>query len=249
MIAAFRFFAVGALGGEGEIAIGRARHMASKRTRDAPLPLEAEEITVLHLDDEDGSDANAPPLTVSMDNHGRVAGVGSLVIHKSLDVHTKVARNALSPGLARDLRHDCHAAFNAGSSFWLGVTDEPRCALEHMAKAVFDAHCDPEKVANKLDDTKTGAEWWVQMRCDDRDATEANAYNPLPTRDKNNPAGVSFHWDKDENLVDQFGVCVCPAVSTVTYVTDQGELPDLRTFNPRSTLSINLETNIQSTND
>lgn len=51
-----------------------------------------------------------------------------------------------------------------------------------------------------------GAEWWVQVR-------EEGHHSDL---------GMPFHWDKDEELMEQKGVVVCPAISTVTYLTDFG---------------------------
>ena len=177
---------------------------------------------MLHLDDDDASDSEAPSHEVSIDaKHGRVAGVTSCVTCGSLDVRTRVAENALSRETADDLVKDCEAAF-VGDSFWLGVDAQPRCALEHLARAVFVAHAGT--CASQFDASETGAEWWVQLRKDtDRDTSHTeNPFNPLAPDDRNDPAGVSFHWDKDESLVDDYGVNVHPAISTVTYVTNAG---------------------------
>ena len=199
--------------------------MAGKRGRGVNPQTEdpPEELLVLHLDDEDNSDPDAPQVEVSVDQHGRVAGVTGCVKSNAIDVRTKVTQNTLSPSSAEELVRDCEAAF-VGDSFWLGVDDEPRCALELLARAVFKAHCD-ESVAKKFSPEKTGVEWWVQLRKDsgdDSEKKEQNEYNPLHEDDSNNPAGVSFHWDKDENLVDSYGVNIHPVISTVTYVTGCG---------------------------
>lgn len=55
-------------------------------------------------------------------------------------------------------------------------------------------------------DAESGAEWWVQVR-------EEGHHSHL---------GMPFHWDKDEKLMEEEGVIVCPAISTVTYLTDFG---------------------------
>ena len=33
---------------------------------------------------------------------------------------------------------------------------------------------------------------------------------------------IRFHWDKDEDLVDEQGIAVFPHLSTVTYLTHYG---------------------------
>ena len=61
----------------------------------------------------------------------------------------------------------------------------------------------------------------MQLRRD-TDERAGERVNPLNPDEPNHPAGVSFHWDKDESLVDAYGVNVHPAVSTVTYLGDAG---------------------------
>lgn len=53
---------------------------------------------------------------------------------------------------------------------------------------------------------ESGAEWWVQRRREGH----------------HEDLGMPFHWDKDEHMLDQEGVVICPVVSTVTYLTDDG---------------------------
>lgn len=60
--------------------------------------------------------------------------------------------------------------------------------------------------ASSCDNSCTGAEWWIQIR---EEGHHANL-------------GMPFHWDKDERLLEQVGVTICPMVSTVTYLTDHG---------------------------
>ena len=89
-------------------------------------------------------------------------------------------------------------------SFWLAAGSEPRCALEELARKVFELHV--AGIDGTWDATKSGAEWWVQVRHEGDSKNEA----------------VAFHWDKDEALLDNIGVNVHPAISTVTYLTTSG---------------------------
>lgn len=131
-------------------------------------------------------------------------------------------------------------------TFWLPAGACPTTSLEKIVKAVFDFHTknlghnqhlhphndSPDTVADStprsaacsnglaprggvsptaaanphVDCVESGAEWWVQRR-------QEGHHEDL---------GMPFHWDKDEKLLDQEGVVVCPVISTVTYLTDDG---------------------------
>ena len=151
---------------------------------------------VLQLDDDDDPDASEE---VSIDVLGRVSGVSDC----GLDFAFRAFPRAVPARLHASLVKDCESAF-VGESFWLGASSEPRCALESLARLVFEAHAG--SVTADFDPERSGAEWWVQLRHADDGQAEA----------------VSFHWDKDEDLVDEFGVNVHPAISTVTYLADAG---------------------------
>jgi hypothetical protein len=86
------------------------------------------------------------------------------------------------------------------SNSWTSGNIGP-CVQESLARAVFRQHT--AAAAGGFDPARSGAEWWVQVRHVDDGQGEA----------------VSFHWDKDEDLVDDYGVHVHPAISTVTYIT------------------------------
>jgi hypothetical protein len=59
--------------------------------------------------------------------------------------------------------------------------------------------------ATQIDRSKSGAEWWVQVR------------------DPSGPAAaIKPHWDKDEMLRSDTGIWVHPQLSTVTYLTAGG---------------------------
>lgn len=103
-------------------------------------------------------------------------------------------------------------------TFWMPADGtKPRCALEQMALDVFHHHvpkdfpCDP---------STSGAEWWVQLR--PSPATGRYVMHDEP--DAMSETGVSFHWDKDEDLriISGGSLHVHPHISTVTYLTDLG---------------------------
>ena len=182
--------------------MGGASGSSAKRRRKTPADGDEPEAprtpveTVLHLDDEDDPAASEE---VSIDTLGRVAGVSDC----GLDFAFRAFPDAVPAKLRADLARDCEAAF-VGASFWIGASSSPRCALESLAKALFEAHAG--SAVDGFDASKSGAEWWVQLRRPGDEQKEA----------------VAFHWDKDEDLVDEYGVCVCPAISTVTYLSDCG---------------------------
>lgn len=115
-------------------------------------------------------------------------------------------------------------------TFWLPADASPTTSLELLVKAIFDFHTeyrDPQHPCPAAEKSKTwrdndgnpdiaaashpsgaecGAEWWVQRR-------EEGHHENL---------GMPFHWDKDEHMLDQKGEVICPAVSTVTYLTAHG---------------------------
>ena len=97
----------------------------------------------------------------------------------------------------RTLLADCAEAFTAraatkrkgpyssGETYWLAADAEPRCALERLAKHVFDAHVGDaverfvanESSAQPFDASRSGAEWWTQVVDIDDE--------------------IGVHWDKD----------------------------------------------------
>ena len=95
---------------------------------------------------------------------------------------------ATADALAARLESDCRVAFTAraaradkqyssGETFWLAADAEPRCALEHLARRVFDLHVpaaareargepargEPADAAPPYDPARSGAEWWTQV--------------------------------------------------------------------------------------
>lgn len=144
------------------------------------------------------------------------------------------------------------SCFVQAKTFWLPAGACPTTSLEKIAKAVFDFHsknlghnqhlhphqdspdatpgstprsaaaCNSKRwgdgraphggmsptvaTSPQAGYAESGAEWWVQRRQEGR----------------HEDLGMPFHWDKDEKMLDQEGVVVCPAVSTVTYLTEDG---------------------------
>jgi hypothetical protein len=134
---------------------------------------------------------------------------------------------SLSSEAAQALRTECEKVFTGELTFWLGTpslpggisphrhyppnhsrslngagaSDSPRCALESLAKGVFEHHVRRAE----FDRARSGVEWWVQVRRAGQRAED-----------------IGMHWDKDEDLVDAQGMNVHPQVSTVTYLSDYG---------------------------
>lgn len=92
-----------------------------------------------------------------------------------------------------------------------------------MALQIFHHHV-PRKLC--YDPATSGAEWWVQIR----PSPPAGRYSMLykdddaDGQDDMAKSGISFHWDKDEDLRLLCGgsMYIHPHLSTVTYMTDLG---------------------------
>lgn len=132
-----------------------------------------------------------------------------------------------------DLLYDCEIA-DCGllpRTFWMPQGMKPRCRLEQMALEVFNRH-----VPNgcTYDAASSGAEWWVQIRpsppLSGRYSMHADsAATGDGDKDDNDDmdmakSGISFHWDKDEDLRLAMGgtMNLHPHLSTVTYLTNIG---------------------------
>ena len=149
---------------------------------------------------DERSAPRAPPL----DDRHRVASAGA----SELDYTFKAGTLRISEADAVLLRKDCAMVFMLNSSNWLPAAAEPRCALERLARVIFEQHT--SGVSFNVD--TSGAEWWAQVR----DGGKSHE-------------GIEFHWDVDEHFCDlesgRDGVHVHPHLSTVTYLTDDGGAP------------------------
>eukprot|EP00911_Craspedida_sp_UC1_P001364 UC1_evm1s1029 len=133
---------------------------------------------------------------------------------QSLDLNYNVRAwdsvlSATAPSLVTKLAGDCDKVFDGETTFWLGADTAPRCGLEALAKGIFQRYAGKALVSGAADPTRSGCEWWSQVR----ESREDNAL-------KENAVG--FHWDKDEDLLDETGVNVHPQLSTVTYLCTGG---------------------------
>jgi len=116
-------------------------------------------------------------------------------------------------------------------TFWVPADDnafQPRFNLEQIARDIF-CHHTARMPAGSFDPAMSGAEWWVQLR----PSPETGRYSmhALPNNcDSDDNAselertGITFHWDKDEDLRLLCGgtTYVHPHLSTVTYFTAIG---------------------------
>lgn len=139
--------------------------------------------------------ASPPPL----DTCHRVAGAET-----SLDYRFRCGMLRVSESDTPALCSDCTMAFALNSSNWLAAAAEPRCALERLARAIFERHT----AGVPYDPETSGAEWWAQVR-----------------RGGDRCESIEFHWDVDEHYCDLpggGGVHVHPHLSTVTYLTPVG---------------------------
>ena len=184
--------------------------------------------------DSEASEASGSELDLALAEDGRVAC--PLLPHlPGLDAFSSFPNAfALDDDAARrTLLADCAEAFTAraatkrkgpyssGETYWLAADAEPRCALERLAKHVFDAHVGDAVerfVANDpsvppFDASRSGAEWWTQVVDIDDE--------------------IGVHWDKDYGL-EPSGLNVHPQIGTVTYFSSFGA-PTLMARKPTPT--------------
>ena len=170
-------------------------------------------------EDEDGSGSE---LELALAEDGRVAC--PLLPHLNLDAFSAFpdAFSLDDEAGRRALLADCDEAFTAraatkekgpyssGRTYWLAADAEPRCALEQIAKRVFDAHTRAPNAALAsalgtdrpgFDLRRSGAEWWTQV---------------VDAEDE-----IGMHWDKDYAL-EAADVNVHPQIGTVTYFSSVG---------------------------
>ena len=106
--------------------------------------------------------------------------------------------------------------------------EQPRCYLEKMALEIFNHHVPQlSSSPNFFYDCQTsGAEWWVQLRPSPHGTGRYSMLADPNDDDENDMAksGISFHWDKDEDLRQMCGgsMYIHPHISTVTYLTNLG---------------------------
>eukprot|EP00435_Cladocopium_sp_Y103_P037690 s863_g10.t1 len=98
--------------------------------------------------------------------------------------------------------------FSQNPSFWVGAREQARTVLDRFALQVFWFHTSRLSISDAVAKfPNAGAEFWVQRRGPEQAASER---------------GMDWHFDKDEDLLDQEDLAVMPCVGTVTYFSSQG---------------------------
>jgi hypothetical protein len=163
-----------------------------------------------------------------LDTDGRICLAADEDDKCSLDYNTRVAATHLvvsstdqtiDESLFDEVLFDCEISDSGllPRTFWIGAKDQPRCNLERIAKDIFDYHVSSSSCAVNFHTETSGAEWWVQIR----PSPQTGRYSMQGMDDE---TGISFHFDKDEDLRILCGgkTYVHPHLSTVTYLTDYG---------------------------
>ena len=148
--------------------------------------------------------------SVMLDSEGRIDGT----LHP-FDFRSYLDVLRADAGALDELRKDAQILNTSlmQRTYFLRACDEPKCALERLALQIFDLHA--PGIAKDVDRTRSGAEFWMQLRHPAASAEGADA-------DENSSPSMGFHWDKDEELHAVSGLYVHPQVSTVTYLSDGG---------------------------
>lgn len=88
-------------------------------------------------------------------------------------------------------------------TFFIKLSDKPRCGLERLALSIVRAHYPTPRLRREV----VGAEFWVQLR----------SSGDGPTKQ-----GLEFHYDKDEIAVQAWDIWSHPELATATYLTGGG---------------------------
>eukprot|EP00977_Amphora_coffeiformis_P028800 scaffold37161_cov153-Amphora_coffeaeformis.AAC.1 len=130
---------------------------------------------------------------------------------------------------------DDDQAYSAGVTYFLPAVMKPRCALEAVVQAIFQAHTACLPPGSMLEE-QSGAEWWTLVLDDDdkeKNKQEKEAKSSIATAAANEDGDdedeeeesdeVGLHFDADYGLEGQVtNLFLHPRVGTVTYLTDCG---------------------------
>ena len=215
--------------------------------------------------DQDGRTTYDPSAIVaapssSSSSHHSVDYSSKTVLTKLADVSVTTASHLLD-----DLLFDAEIADCAllPRTFWVPAEGmKPRCRMEQMAMEVFHKHVPAEGYT--YDKTTSGAEWWVQIRpspaagrysmladaSSSSTSGENDSSHAKDTDDDMSKSGISFHWDKDEDLRLAMGgnLYIHPHLSTVTYLTDLGAPTAALNYRVDPTTGAYIEPNSQGEN-
>lgn len=162
-------------------------------------------------------------LNFRLDEHGRTSKPsGSDEPSALLDYESKTVQiSNFQREWLDDLLFDCQISDSGlmPRTFWMPAQGmKPRCHLEQMALDIFHHH-----VKDKgYEPSCSGAEWWAQIRPSPEKTGRYAMHDD--DGDSMSRSGISFHWDKDEDLRLLTGgtTFIHPHLSTVTYLTDLG---------------------------
>lgn len=172
----------------------------------------------------------------------------------------------LEKDIVSTLKSDVDAIFDGCTTFWLpAINFEPRTTFERLAKQIFDFHTKHLKSNVEIDWEQSGAEYWTQKRDlsggkrkdkdehEDEIEKEDNISTSSHVVLENDDTMIRFHFDKDEELVDQTegGITVHPQLSTITYLTDGGNPTLIFPYRqpPLTTANISVGVNDDENND
>ena len=170
---------------------------------------------------------------------GRITGTSSTSLNFDFYSCDTSILTSTSPGATTDtttsgiddvvsvLRSDVDAIFDGCTTFWLPASNfEPRTSFERLAKQIFDFHTKDLKAnsGSEIDWNKSGAEYWTQKRDLSKNVSASSGSRSNDGVLRNDDTMIRFHFDKDEELVDQTDgdITVHPQLSTITYLTDGG---------------------------
>ena len=143
--------------------------------------------------DDEWSEFGEDAMEINLDEDGRIADTPNALNFSFRAIDKFLAFEEDS--WLHIVVEDCKKVFTGEVTFWLPAEMKPRTTLERLARQIFDFHT--SSCAGKYNTKKSGAEWWVQVR------EEGGKHE-----------NIGFHWDKDEELVDQAGINVTPQIST-----------------------------------
>ena len=105
---------------------------------------------------------------------------------------------------------ETHEAYSSGATFFVPCVMKPRCALEGLAKLIFDQHTQHLPFGIFKPEC-SGAEWWTLILEQDEND------------DEEEDDDVGMHFDADYGLEEQVkNLMIHPRLSTVTYLTNVG---------------------------
>eukprot|EP00121_Abeoforma_whisleri_P009287 Awhi_evm2s8536 len=190
-------------------------------------------------------DMNINDTELSIDNFGRIGGTSEIGLNFDTNVYSSTIvlsehKNTVDGNQAitnfATLISDCEKVYDGVTTHWIGKNDVPRFTLERLALSILEKHTAKLNIPKEKEHS-VGAEWWVQVRnsndgiaSDDEEDLESSEdlkkfknignFGVILDDEKE---GVGFHWDKDEDLVDEIGININPQIATVTYLTNSGQ--------------------------